>query len=274
MRLVIVGRGSFVARHVIFVAQSEGLETIALPHDADVAAVVKTGDTVANFSIDSRYKSESYEEDLDCDLKVARIAAAAGAKAVMFSTRKVYPDSARWNARESDLCNGDNSHYGNNKARTEKLVGAIPGLSSAIFRLSNICGYEYSSQAPRRTFFGIMQHRLKTRNEILFDMHPSTRRDFLPVEFCARAVVLALKSELTGVYNLGAGFPVSCGEIANWIMKGFGGGTLVVYPPVVHDEFFLNMEKWNASLGQFPLSPDVFGSYCIDIGRKLKCAEF
>jgi dTDP-4-dehydrorhamnose reductase/UDP-glucose 4-epimerase len=274
MRLVIVGRGSYIARHVINIAQLDHIETFALAHDADISAVVRWGDTVANFSIHPRYKSEPYNDALDYDLKIARIAAAAGATAVMFSTRKIYPESARWNARESDLCDGDDSHYGRNKARTEALIRDITGLSSVIFRLSNICGYEYSAHAPRKTFFGIMQHRLKMQNEILFDMHPSTRRDFLPVEFCARAVVLALKANLRGVYNLGAGFPVSCGDVANWIMEGFGGGTLVVDPPLVRDEFFLNMEKWSASLGQLPLSADALYRYCVDIGRKLKCGEF
>jgi nucleoside-diphosphate-sugar epimerase len=274
MRLIIVGYDSYIAGHVQHAAVSAGIEVLPLPFDAAVSDVVRPTDTVFNFAVNPAYKSEPYNEEFDCDLRVARIAARAGARSAIVSSRKVYPENARWNAVEDGPCGGDGSFYGQNKAQTEKRVRAVPGMRLTVFRLSNICGYEYSPGQVRRTFFGLMQASLKAQSVIRFDMHPDTRRDFLPVEHCARALIVALKADVEGTYNLGAGFPVRCGQVAAWIEEGFEGGTLIVDPPVIRDEFFLNMDKWGSKFGSMPTTPDELRDCCVKIGRRLKCEEF
>ncbi len=273
MRLVVLGFDSYIAGHVLAAAKAAELETVALAFDADVTDVLRPDDTVINFALHPAYKSGPYDEAFDCDLRVARIAAKIGAQIVMLSSRKVYPEQARWGALESGNHSGDGSAYGNNKATTEERLRAIADAKLAIFRLANICGYEYTPEAPRRTFFGIMLQTLKSEDLIRFDMHPDTRRDFLPVEYCARALIHALKYEPRGVYNLGVGAPVRCGEIASWIFEGFGAGRLVVDPPVIRDEFYLNMEKWKAAFGHSPLCVDDLRAYCVGIGQKLRCEK-
>jgi len=274
MRLVILGCESFIARHVQAAALKSGVETLALPFDADASEIVRQTDTVVNFALNPAYKNLPYDESFDCDLRVARIAARAGARSIIVSSRKVYPESARWNAVEESPSSGDTSHYGRNKAATEARVQALAGARVAIFRLSNICGYEYDPLQMRPTFFGIMQRSLKKENVIRFDMDPSTRRDFLPVEHCARALIDALKAGVVGVYNLGCGVPVRCGDVASWIQIGFGGGELVVDPPVVRDEFFLNTDKWMSRFGYRPVEVMELQSYCVELGQKLKCEKF
>ncbi len=274
MRLVIVGCRSFIAQHVIREAEASGIEVLELPHDADISGAIRRHDTVVNFALNPASKKQAYDEALDCDLKAARAAARAGARFAMLSTRKVYPEAVLWNAPETAPCSGDGSHYGRNKAESEARILGLPGLSAAVFRLVNICGYEYRPSHPRPSFFGQMQGSLKTSGTIRFDMHPSTRRDFLPVESCARALVTACIRQVEGVYNLGSGFAVPCGDIAAWIMEGFGSGRLVVEPPVVRDEFYLNMDKWTAVFGCCPLRQDELRTYCIGVGRRLSCEKF
>jgi nucleoside-diphosphate-sugar epimerase len=189
----------------------------------------------------------------------------------MLSTRRVYGPEGRWNVAETAPASGDESHYGRNKAVTEAAVRQVCGDKVAIFRLSNIFGYEYGASL-RRTFLGLLLKTLHDEDAVFFDMHADTRRDFLPVEICARALVARALDGTGGTFNLGAGFPVACGSLARWVMEGFGSGKLICDPPVVREEFYLNMDKWRARFGPVT-SEDEMRDYCIGIGRTLRCEK-
>jgi nucleoside-diphosphate-sugar epimerase len=203
---------------------------------------------------------------------MARAAAAAGAHNTMLSTRKVYSAEDRWGATEETPAEGDETAYGRNKALTEKAVRAACGERLGIFRLSNVFGYEYSHPVPRRSFLGQLLFSLKQKNVIFFDMHPSTQRDFIPVETCARLLAARAAEGYAGTLNLGSGFAIPCGDLASWVMEGFGGGELICDPMQVRDEFFLNMDQWRS---RFPLavSEAELRDYCVALGRRLKCEK-
>ncbi len=273
MRLVIVGCESFIAQHLQRVATARGTETVALSFDADISTVIRSGDSVINLGLSPAFKNAEYDESIDSDLRVIRTAVDANAHALLLSTRRVYPEGSRWNASEDGASDGDETHYGRNKARTEAAIRALSNGRVAIVRMSNVFGYEYLPHAPRRSFLGQLLHSLKKTNTIRFDMHADTQRDFIPVENCVSGLLDALNAQAEGVYNLGAGFPVRCGEIAAWIQQGFGRGGLVCEPPVVRDEFFLNMTKWESRFGYRPVEHRELQAYCIQLGQRLKCEK-
>ena len=270
MRIVIAGSGSFIARAIAAEAAGRALPVLGLRHDAALEGVIGPGDCLINFALDPRYKTGPYEADADCDLRAARAAAAAGARFVMLSTRRVYGPGYRWNAVEGMGAGGDETAYGRNKARSEGAITDLPGAS--IFRLSNIFGYEYDQTQPRGSFLGLLLASLKQKHTIFFDMHPDTQRDFLPVEQAAKLILDRVQDGSTGVYNLGSGNPLRCGSLAQWILDGFGGGELVWTSPAIKDEFFLNMDKWR---GQFalPVDEDTIKDYCMALGRRLQCEK-
>ena len=269
MRLVLVGGGSFIARHMFRAAQKAGLDAVPLPHDADLASALKSSDVVVNFALDPAYFSGPYSEETDCDLRAARQAKNAGARITMLSTRRVYTAATRWGARETEAAVGDETFYGRNKARSEASILDLFEGRVAIFRLSNVFGFEHEPGRSRRTFFAQMLRSLKTENVIRFDMHPDTRRDFVPVEVCVNAILQRAADGTEDVLNLGCGFPVRCGDLAQWVLEGYGQGELIVDPPVVKDEFFLNMDQWRL---RFPgtIDPDGLRDYCQEIGRRLQ----
>jgi nucleoside-diphosphate-sugar epimerase len=272
MRLVLTGSGSFIAGHVKIAAEEAGLDVLALRHDEPLAPRLAAEDLVVNFALHPQYRSGPYNSEQDYDLRAACAAHAAGARMAMLSTRRIYPPSARWNAVEAGWTSGDETAYGRNKAQSEEVVSAETGGRALILRLSNVFGMEYDPAGARRSFLGLLLGTLKREDKIRFDMHPDTRRDFIPVELCARAMVQAFRAGLEGVYNLGAGFPVRCGDLADWICEGFGSGTLIVDPPVVTDEFYLNMDRWNSRLPA-PIDSETLKTYCIELGQRTKCAK-
>ena len=113
---------------------------------------------------------------------------------------------------------------------------------------------------------------LRDQETIIFDMAPATRRDFLPVEWCAAAIVRAARAGLSGTYNMGSGFPVACGEVARWLITGYGRGQLAVTRDEIRDEFFLDMAKWQAENLLPPVSYNDLQTICVELGRRLRNA--
>ena len=268
-RIILLGGGSFIARAVARVALERGLECLQLEHNASLDALTAS-DRLVNFAISPSYRAGDTARSEDYDLKAAQAAAKAGAWFGMLSTRRVYAAAHRWNASESQPAAGDETPYGRNKARSEQAVREALQGRAGIFRLSNVFGYEYDPEHRRRSFLATLLTTLKRENRIVFDMHPDTRRDFIPVEGCAWLLLDRILDGTTGIYNLGSGGPLRCGDLADWIMDGYGQGFLDSGHYHVHDEFFLDMTKWNGAFG--PVAGLDLRSYCTFLGRKLRDA--
>lgn len=272
MRLILLGGGSFIARAMAAQCVAQGLQHVTLQHSEDARAILRDEDRLINFAISPHYRTQPYDEAQDFDLAAARAAADRGAYFLMLSTRRVYPDGHQWAAREDSPADGDATAYGRNKAISEQAVKRLLADRAGIFRLSNIFGYEYNSSYPRPTFLGRLLHTLKQKNEIVFDMHPATRRDFLPVEICARLLSERAAEATGGTFNLGSGIALACGTLADWIMQGYGGGRLVSTRDDVRDEFYLDMDKWRSRFA-LPVDKTSLRSYATKIGEALKCEK-
>ena len=81
-------------------------------------------------------------------------------------------------------------------------------------------------------------------------------RDLLYVKDAARAVVCALQSKATGIFNIGSGKGVSIKELAESIARVFGNGKIPI--EFRHDlgdneaDFYLSIEKARTELGFWP----------------------
>ena len=269
-RIILLGGSSFIARAVADACRARALEPVILPHRAALDGL-RPRDCLINFSIAPAYR-EGADPAPDCDLQAAQAAHRAGAGFVMLSTRRVYGPDERWQAREDQPALGDETAYGRNKARTEGAVQEAMEGRAGIFRLSNVFGYEYDRARPRRSFLGILLGSLKGKNTIYFDMSAQTRRDFLPVEICAGLLLDRALDRAAGTWNLGSGIGLPCGDMADGIREGFGGGDLVCNPDVVRDEFCLSMDKWLAHY-PLPVTREGLYEYCTGLGWRLKCEQ-
>lgn len=271
MNLILIGRSSFIATHIASASASSDVLSKQFSRDDHFESGLGSGDVVINCALSPRYSVERYKEDHDIDLAIARRANYLGARVVMLSTRRVYSAARRWNAQEDGVESGDETAYGQNKAITEQAILSMDSRN-AVLRLSNVFGMEFCAGRPRNTFFGIMLRRLKEEDVIQFDMSYNTLRDFIPVELCAKAIIRFVQSTDAGVINLGAGFPTRCGDLASWVIKGYGRGRLQVDSPIARDEFYLNSALWTSKFGRI-CEPIELKNYCIDIGRQLKCVK-
>lgn len=262
-KILIVGRNGYLGR--LMASRAPQLDYLA--HSEITGPEVFNGyDIVINMALDPRYVSMDYEKAIDFELRVGEMLAPLDSHLVMISTRKVYTLDVAFGARETDAAHGVDS-YGRNKCITEKALTDLLGNRLLILRLANVAGFEILR--PQLTFFPQMLNSLKADNRIVFDISPSTRRDFITDDAVINGILEAAERKLGGIYNLGSGTATEVGNLAHWVIEGYGSGELCVQSDEVRDEFVLNVGKLESELG--PLcDPDDLRRVCVDAGRKLK----
>ena len=261
--VLLVGQGSHLARAVLG-AQGEDISIDAVSHGVDWDGLNLTRyQVVVNMAYDLRYMREAYDERRDFDLFVAQQAARAGCHHVMMSTRRVYGPSAPFPVKE-DHPPAPMDHYGSNKLKTELAVQKLLGERCTILRIANVFDFE----PGRHTFFGIALRSLKETNRIVLDVSPFVRRDFIDIAEFAQIARRVLAVCPSGVFNLGSGHATEVGNIAMWLMEGYGKGELLVTSSEERDSFELDRSKLALTLGSLGVSSDI-RARCIEIGNRL-----
>jgi UDP-glucose 4-epimerase len=262
-RLLVVGAGSFIARH--FLAACRG-PVSAVGYDAiDRSDLLDGVDRVISCARHPLLGSERYHvATMDPDVRLAERIAGRAIEYVMLSSRKVYAPSARPLAEADPTAPQD--LYGQQKLAVEKALRAKLGERLTVLRLANVFGYERGPE--RRTFLSLLLDGLADEGRIRLDMSPFTARDFLPVEACARLLARIVAAPPGGVLNVGSGIALPTGRLALWVLEGYGRGELVIESPREHDAFVLDINKLTRHYGA-PCTYDELRAACLDLGRRL-----
>jgi dTDP-4-dehydrorhamnose reductase/UDP-glucose 4-epimerase len=262
-RLLVVGKGSFIARHLLAACDEP---VIAVSHDAITRPGLLEGvGRVISCARHPLLGSAGYRiAAMDPDLRLAERIAGRDIKYLMLSSRKVYAPSARPLA-ETDPT-GPQDLYGRHKLALEQGLRELLGARLTVLRLANVFGYERGE--GRRTFFSLTLDQLARDGRIRFDMSPFVERDFLPVEACARVLARIVAAPPGGVLNVGSGIALPTGRLALWVLEGYGGGELVIASPRAHGAFVLDVSRL-ASLYGPPCSFDDLRQACLALGRRL-----
>lgn len=255
MNVAIIGHNSFIARALA----RRNMPGWRFYGHKDWAAALDA-DCVINCAFNPALR-DSEADELNC--LDTQIAAKAHGHFVMISSRAVYgtAENAVWT---EDAPINPQTPYARNKAAAEKRVQSLSPRVT-ILRAGNIFGTE----PGRRSFMGMAQDSLHARGEVVLDMHPAVMRDFLPVDNAAALIAVVAAAPRAGIFNLGAGFGTACGDMAAWLIEGYGSGR-VVPGTVQRDGFILTMDKF---YGVWPDAPrvrvDDIKEACIAAGREI-----
>lgn len=269
MTILVIGQSSFIARALKHNPKTNDWTFIDHQDWENSPEWQKNPSCVINLALDSAVRTGNYS---DLDLRIGQKAQEQGGHFIAISSRAVYgtPDKGRMARFSEDMpLTSKTSKYGQAKRLIEEsLFKRLDRKKLTILRPSNIFGMEYDTDTPRKTFFGQMLRDLKQNDKIHFDMAGVTRRDFMPVEHFVDILVDIATSPKGGTYNIGAGFGVPCGDIAQWIIQGFGSGELTETKGI-KDSFEMDIRKLSADYGFEPISLKTLEKRCIEIGKEL-----
>jgi len=264
MTIVAVGKSAFLARAV---RDKNPKDWFFLSHDDALkdTSWAKTASAVVNFAFSPALRTGEYDAAEDIDSKLAAL---SPAHYIMASSRAAYgPVSGDFGLREEQEAKPATA-YGRNKLAIEKSLLKTLGPRLTILRPSNIFGHERG----RATFFGLSLSTLAEKKTIIFDMNPAQKRDFLAAWHFADAIIKIAAKPVPGLFNLGAGYATPCGDIAAWLIEGYGEGKLQVNDTGKDEQFWLDMTKTRAAYGLPVISADTLKQDCIAVGRRLKAS--
>jgi dTDP-4-dehydrorhamnose reductase/UDP-glucose 4-epimerase len=92
------------------------------------------------------------------------------------------------------------------------------------------------------------------------------------VEGFAEMLGRTVAASPAGTFNMGSGDAYPIGQIALWIIEGFGGGELVVNATKERDNFLLDITKLSEVIGDDCIHDEDVRTRCLEIGRRLKNA--
>jgi UDP-glucose 4-epimerase len=272
-KVLVIGKNSFLASNFI-ARNSEKFEITGISHGEDLNALdLDEFSGVVNMAYDPDYFKTKYAVSRDFDVHVAKALKGKRPHFFMMSSRKVYGAIPPFPVDESAPLVATDP-YGANKAITEAEVQRILGANCTILRIANIFGFERG----RHTFLGVALTKLKEENRIVLDVSPFTMRDFLPVESFADMLGDVVEASPGGIFNMGSSQALPIGQIALWIIEGYGSGELVVNATGERDRFLLSCEKLHKAVGSTQKhmvdmhQSCIIQKSCIDIGRRLRDA--
>jgi nucleoside-diphosphate-sugar epimerase len=213
---------------------------------------------------------QAYDAPSDVDSSLAKIIRTRPVHYVMLSTRMVYGQRDENFGLTEDQAPQPSNFYGTSKLQVERSVQSILGPDRVtILRLSNIFGLERG----RASFFGRMMETLASSEKIVFDMGAGTQRDFFPAHWLSQALLQIVARPVAGIFNIGAGFATKCGDIASWLIEGYGAGKLEITNPAIRDQFSLDVSKAQRTWNLKVFSHEALRDYVMACGKSLNTAS-
>lgn len=268
-KILIVGKNSFLARRFLSSVQAPE-RYLAVSHEqAFDEEIYRQAACVINFAIHPGYRDRPYASERDMDSRIAEMVSRSAAKNlhyVMLSSRAVYGPDVAMGAREETVGEA-RSVYGRNKRITENRLIEILGERASLLRIGNVIGDEQGT--GRLTFMSQALDRLVAHKEIVLDISPQVRRDFLPDSRFVRILEAVCENPPPGPTNVGSGLPLPVGSVARWIIEGYGEGALRINDDGRRDEFWLDVSKLRARFG-FRIEEMEIANHCRTIGARLR----
>ena len=262
-KVLVVGENSFIGNALCNIKRPD-IEFYKVSHKDFDKIDLPFFDTVVGCAINPEYRDTRYSTAADFDFHVASKSYKSGCHFVMLSTRKIYGSHSELKIFKETDPTDPFDHYSVNKLRTETRIIDNFGDQSTIIRGSNLFGFEYG----RNSFFGYLMNSLVKTGEIVYNIHPSTKRDFIHVDDSARVISEVCVKRPHGVYNLGAGEGTSIGLLGAYLVQGYGKGNIRFTSEEFKEQFILDTSKLTDALGMY-IGPYRYRNVIIEMGEYL-----
>ena len=251
MKVLVVGKNSFFAQHLKKHDQCQNWLFKSHKEVKNYPSLLDKNDVIVNLTVAPEIASDSFNVNDSLDVFLAHsVLGMPKTKLVTMSTRQIYGDACLLSEK---LDPSPTTQYGKNKLAVEKYLYKLLSPSQlTILRCSNVFGFELG----RKTFFGTMLSSLSDDGFIKFNISPDTKKDFIPIEDCCEIIFQVVSKKVTGIFNVGSGVSVRSGDLAQAVIKGFGGGELICDSESVHGQFQMDVSSLRALINYPSITTD------------------
>jgi len=93
------------------------------------------------------------------------------------------------------------------------------------------------------------------------------------VEQFSRMLADIIQVRPAGIFNVGSGVALPIGQVALWIIEGYGKGEILITKPHQFDRFLLDITKLEAVIGSQPDLTQAIYESSIRIGKRMQDIE-
>lgn len=231
---LIIGKTSFIGNELI---KLKNYDIVAYKdiHHVDISQY----DGVINCALNPAFKTQAYDEKIDVDYKMAKLAYENNCHYTMVSTRKVYGSSVELKTYTEDSPTNPFDFYSENKLICENKILQQFGDKCVIVRGSNLFGFELG----RQSFMGFCMNQLKHSEKIIFSIDENTKRDFIDIHTSSFLLDNISRKKLTGIYNLSSNYGLEIGKVAKYLIRGYGKGEFICTSNIVKEQFIIDNTK-------------------------------
>ena len=239
-RILLIGKRGFLGNYLNkYLRKKFKVRFISFKEINKIEKSIITYDYIINTSINKNYINHKYNKKFDNDFQISGFLDPKKNTFIFFSSRKVY--KSKENIKENDRLN-PLSNYSKNKLITENFLKSRLKSNLLILRISNIIGFKLKFQKNlHKTFIDLFYE--KAKQGLIYD-NGKRFKDFLSVKKFAQILVMIIKKDLRGIYNVSLGKKIYLNQIINWLNKYNKKPLKVIKYEFTKDKgFYLNNKK-------------------------------
>ena len=264
-KILLIGKRGFLGNYLNrFLRKKFDTKFISFKEINNLKKNLVNYDYVINTSINKKYINNKYEKKYDNDLKISNLLNPKKNTFIFISSRKVY--KSKENIKENDKLKPQ-SNYSKNKLITENFLKNKFKSNILILRISNIIGYKLEIKRKlHKTFVDLFYE--KAKKGLIYD-NKKRFKDFLSIQKFSQILIMIIKKDLRGTYNVSIGKKIYLNQIIEWLNK-YNNKPLKVlkYNSTKNDNFYLNNKKLMSKIkiknSLFELKKD-----CLNLSKKL-----
>lgn len=264
-RILLIGKRGFLGNHLNqHLRKNFQIKFISFREISNLKKTEANYDYIINTSINKNYINKKYNKKFDNDLKISNYLDPKKNIFIFLSSRKVY--KSKENIRETDKLN-PLTHYSKNKLITENFLKNKFEKNILILRISNIIGYKLNVKKKlHKTFVDLFYE--KAKKGFIYD-NKKRFKDFLSVQKFCEILVMIIKKDLRGTYNISIGRKIYLNQIISWLNKyNKKRFKIINFNSKKNENFYLNNNKLKSKIkiknSLFELKKD-----CLDLSKKL-----
>ena len=264
-RILLVGKRGFLGNYLNKCLRIKfKVKHISFKEISNVKKSIINYDYIINTSINKHYIYKKYRKKFDNDFQIASLLDPKKNIYIFLSSRKVY--KSKGNIKENDKLN-PLSNYSKNKLITENFLKSILKSNLLILRISNIIGFKLNlRKSLHKTFVDLFYE--KAKKGFIYD-NANKFKDFLSIKKFGQILVMMIKKDLRGIYNVSIGKKIYLSQIINWLNKYNKKRLKVIKYEFANDQgFYLNNKKLMSKI-KIKNELSELKKECLNLSKKL-----